>query len=328
MGKLRAVIAAACLLGGIAAACGAASSLAAPRAAAHRPVQLVARGLQTTTAFAFGDGKVFVAEEPTSGEGVSGVFVLGHGGGTRVYTGAPFGLAWHRGALYVADGPDLVRLSGWNGARFATATTIYSGSARFTGFNGIGFGADGRLYAGVYLGSNDHSPTGTPYAFDVLSLNMHGGDLRIVARGLREPWQMAFPAGSSSPYVSVFGQDRPEGIEVPDFLARVRTGQNYGFPACNWVSPARCRHYAKPARLFPPHSDVGGLAIVGHRLFASEFGYAAPQHPPRVVEIPLGRAGAVRTVATGFPHPIIGLGASHGYLYVGDLVGNVYRTPY
>jgi glucose/arabinose dehydrogenase len=290
-------------------------------------VELVASGLHTTTAFAFGVGQVFAAEEPSGEQGPGGgVYVLSGGHGRVVYRGASFGLAWHDNALYVSAVYNLVRLSGWNGRSFAHTTVLYSGSGAFTGFTGIGFGADGRLYAGVYLGANDHSPSSAPYAFDVLSFDAGGGDRRIVARGLRQPWQLAFAPGSSSPYVSVLGQDMPEGIEVPDFIVHVSGGRSYGFPACNWAASSPCGGYARPVRFFAPHTDVGGLAIAGRTLYASEFGFASALHPPRVVAMPLARRGSVQTVLSGFTQPIVGLAADRGWLYVGDVAGRIYRA--
>ncbi len=322
-GRALGAVLALCLL-----ACGPAlarSGRGGPGAHAARSLQTVARGLQTTTAFAFGAGRIFAAEEPTAEQGPGGgVFVLGNGRGRMVYRGAAFGVAWHDGALYVSAVYTLVRLSGWDGHSFRHQTTLYTGSANFTGFTGIGFGADGRLYAGVYLGANDHSPTSAPYAFDVLSFNANGGDLRVVSRGLRQPWQLAFPAGSSSPYVSVLGQDSPAGVTAPDFIARATPGANFGFPACNWLIVSACHGDTRPSRFFAAHTDVGGLAIVGHTLYAGEFGYVSA-HPPRVIALPIGHGGATRTVLSGFPQPIIGLAADHGWLYVGGANGTVFR---
>src|SRR5581483_2577599 len=84
---------------------------------------------------------------------------------------------------------------------------------------------------------------------------------------------MVFPAGSNSPYVSDLGQDAPPAVakKAPDFVLRIKQGQNYGFPKCNWTKAKACKHFAKPFQLFPPHTDVMGLGLAGGRLYMSEF---------------------------------------------------------
>ena len=59
------------------------------------------------------------------------------------------GIAWRKGKLYVSSGPRIVGMSRWNGRRFLRKKTIYSGPAGFSGFSGLAFGPDSRLYSGV-----------------------------------------------------------------------------------------------------------------------------------------------------------------------------------
>ncbi len=298
-----------------------------PTAANGHTVSTLATGLQTTTSFAFGDGQVFVAEVPASATSPGGgVYVLRHGQGVKVGNlNVAFGLAWHKNALYVSTPTGLVRMSGWNGTDFAKQKTLYTAPKKFTGFNGIGFGADGRLYVGVSLSeTNDHSPPTTPYEYDLLSFKDNGKGLKVVATGIRQPWQMAFPAGSSSPYVTDLGQDTPAGIKADDQLLRIKPGQAYGFPNCNWTSAKACRGFAKPFQLFAPHTDIGGLAISGGRLYISEFGMGSVK--ARVISEPLGHRGPTKVVLSGYAAPDIGLGIHNGYLYSGDVAGDVYRV--
>ena len=77
-------------------------------------------------------------------------------------------------------------------------------------------------------------------------------------------------------------------------MLRVKQGQNYGFPKCNWVKASACASFATPFKMFAPHSDVMGLGIIGKRLYMSEFGGSTA---PRVVSMPVGerpRRGARR----------------------------------
>jgi hypothetical protein len=149
--------------------------------------------------------------------------------------------------------------------------------------------------------------------------------VKVVARGIRQPWQMAFPAGSSSPYVSDLGQDAG-AKNPPDLVLRVKQGQNYGFPTCNWTKAGPCRGMARPFQQFPAHTDVMGLGIIGKRLYMSEFATA------QVASIPL-KGGKPRVELSGFPkgHQIVGLGVHNGWVYVGMIasspqsLGAIYR---
>lgn len=316
-------------LGGVFGSVASATGAPLPRSASGHRVSLVATGLTTPTAFAFGAGRVFVGDGGTEdGSHAGGVFVLERGHARRL-AGSPaavLGVTWRGGTLYVSALTRLLAWSGWNGSSFAHRRVLYSAPPSFTGFSGLGFGADGRLYTGVYLGSgNDHSPTSAPYAFDVLSLNSAGRDLRVVARGLRQPFQLAFPAGSSSPFVSVLGQDQPANLNPPDYVVRIRPGQNYGFPRCNWLSSGACRGYTRPFRFLRSHASPMGLAIIGNRLYVALFNGLDPSVGATVAWMPV-TGGALRTAVTWFPAPIVGLGAHAGSLYVGEVGGRVFSV--
>jgi hypothetical protein len=305
-----------------------------PTSSNGNAVQQVAMGLGTPTAFAFTKGAVFESDAGSQSGSpgpkvMGGVYLLKNGTATRLPGSPPvsFGVVWHKGTLYVSTLGKILAWSGWNGKAFSKHRVIYTAPRRFTGFNGLGFGANGRLYVGVDvgpMGKFDHGPARTPYAYDFLSLKPNGRGLKVVATGIRQPWQMAFPAGSSSPFVSVLGQDTPASVanKAPDFVLRVKPGQDYGFPACNWVKRKACRGFARPFKFFSPHTDVMGMAIAGGRLYMSQFGAV---HPARVVSMPLA-GGAVKPLLTGFVAPIVGLGINGKWLYVGELTGQVFRV--
>jgi glucose/arabinose dehydrogenase len=314
----------------------------APKATNGHPVQLVASGLHIPTSFAFGGGNVFEGDggvvsktAPPNG----GVFVL-KGGAATLIPGSPqfvAGLAWHKGALYIsggaltAAGPKwrLWKWSGWNGTTFTKQKAIYTAPKKFQGFDGLAFGADGRLYVGVATGllnNNDHGPANlSPYLYDILSFNANGHGLKVFATGIRQPWQMAFPAGSSSPFVSDLGQDSG-AKNPPDFLLRVHKGDNYGFPSCNWTSASKCKGYAKPFQQFDPHTDLMGMVIMGKRIYTTSFlGLGATGHG-EVLSLPLS-GGKIRPLVTGTIAPVVGLGAHAGWLYFGEVdAGLVYRV--
>jgi len=304
-------------------------------------VQLFASGVMTPTSFAFGDGSVFEGDggnaqgsAPPNGA----VYVLKNGTATAI-PGSPVfvaGLAFHNGALYVsggvltAKGPSwrLLKWTGWNGTTFTTQKTIYTAPKKFDGFNGIGFGANGRLYVGADVGlldGNDHGPaTTSPHVYQIMSFRPNGTDLKIVARGIRQPWQMAFPAGSNSPYVTDLGQDKG-AKNPPDFILRITTGQNYGFPTCNHTKAKKCAGFATPYRTFKPHTDLMGIGLHRGSLYLTSFEGRNAKGPGGEVFTLSLKGGALKPLITGFVAPTVGLGIHGGYVYVGELTGQVFR---
>src|ERR1700749_124108 len=121
-------------------------------------VQLVASGLKTPTSSAFGDGRVFVGDGGNS-EGSAppngGGYVLKNGTAGKIASPLKFvaGLAWDHNKLYIsgavlANGRPSWRLISWSGGDgtpFPVPKTLFVPGKKFDGFNGIGFGANGRL---------------------------------------------------------------------------------------------------------------------------------------------------------------------------------------
>jgi glucose/arabinose dehydrogenase len=309
-----------------------------PKAANGKPVKFVAGGLTTPTSFAFGGGSIFEGDGGSLPSNPGGVYLIKDGTATKLSGSPSFvsGLAWRNGTLYVAAGNlgpngatfQVLAWSGWNGTKFAKQTAIYSAPKKFQGFNGLASGPDGRLYVGVDVGlltRNDHGPAKTPFVYDILSMNANGKGLKVYARGMRQPWQLAFAKGDSRPFVTDFGQDCtgknpcPDNAKppnVPDFVLHVKAGDNYGFPKCNWAKGSKCKGFTKPFKTFAAHTDVGGITVVGKTLYIGEFGFDQPAHPPAVVTMSVN-GGKATPFLTGSPVPIIAVGASGGYLYVG-----------
>jgi glucose/arabinose dehydrogenase len=304
-------------------------------------VQLFASGLQTPTSFAFGAGSVFAGDggdSEGSGPPNGGVYLLKGGNAVKIPGSPDFvaGLVWHGGALYVSGGSvtatgvawQLDKWTGWTGTKFKNQKAIYTAPKGFDGFNGLGFGSNGRLFVGVDVGltdGNDHGPrTTSRHVYQILSMRPDGTHLGVFAGGMRQPWQMAFPAHSSSPYVTDLGQDSG-ATNPPDFILRVKRGQNYGFPKCNRTSAQACQGFATPFRTFGPHTDLMGIGLNRSRLYLSSFLGPQGNGPGgEVFSLSLG-GGSLKPLITGFVAPTVGLGIHGRYLYVGELTGQVFR---
>jgi glucose/arabinose dehydrogenase len=316
---LPTALAGACLLPAAAAAQGPPP----PTAVSGAAVETVGAGVPSPVGFAFGHGKVFVASGGAEdGSAPGGVFVAGGGTATKISNSPAiaFGLAYRKGVLYVSSGRRLLGMSGWNGTGFKKTKVLYKGAKRFPGFGGLAFGHDGRLYAGVTISNfkYDSRKSPQPYAQSIVSMKPNGKDIRTVAVGLREPWQLTFVKGIDDPFVSVLGQDNlKQG--PPDYIIRARKGQNYGFPKCNWNAVKPCKPFAKPFRLLPAHSSPMGMGSIGKTLYVALFGRAEVD----TLKLPNGRR---KPFLTKFAAPVVGLGIHKGYVYAGDLTGTVYRV--
>jgi glucose/arabinose dehydrogenase len=335
-------LAASLALGLVAPAASASSGPPPPVSTNGHKVQLVASGLKTPTSFAFGDGRVFVGDGGNS-EGSAppngGVYVLKHGAAVKIGSLLKFvaGVAWHDNKLYISGAVlahgrpswQLISWSGWNGKTFTVRKLLFVAPKKFDGFNGIGFGADGRLYVGVDVGltdGNDHGPaTTSPYLYDILTFRANGTHLRVFAKGMRQPWQLAFQPGSNAPFVTDLGQDSG-AKNPPDFVLHVHAGDNYGFPKCNHTVAKNCRGFTKPFRSFAPHTDLMGIAVHGRTLYLTSFLGPNGKGPGGEV-FTLGlNSHMLRPLLKGFVAPTVGLGLHNGYVYVGELTGQVYRV--
>jgi len=118
-----------------------------PKAVNGHAVTLVAGGVPTPTAFAFGAGHMFVAGfgDEQHPKVTGGVYVIKAGKPVKI-PGSPahvFGLAYSGGTLYVSGGSRVGAIyawSGWNGRRFAMSRVVVPPRKGFTSFNGIAIG--------------------------------------------------------------------------------------------------------------------------------------------------------------------------------------------
>jgi glucose/arabinose dehydrogenase len=308
-------------------------------------VETFARGLAHPTAMAYGpDGRIYVTQD--------GGMLVAIRRGTRspqvLVRGlrTPLGLAWSGSKLFVSEQGRLERFE-LRGGRLEGRRVLVRGLpfGRHQQDNVV-VGSNGRLYWGN--GSTcDVCRERDRRSATVLSLRKDGSDLRVVARGLRNPYGLAFQPGTGRLYATVNGQDEigtPSDPEPAEMLVVVRRGAFYGWPRC-WPNArtlhlsGSCRGVAAPTAYLEPHSSADGLAFyTGHsfprsyrgNVFVAEWGeYLSNRFGRRVVRVqlaPNGRARRVSAFASGFGHPLALLVDPGGGLLVADWGrGVVYR---
>lgn len=327
------------------AAVGVAAALFAPTAGAP-PAKIVvpagyrvttfAAGLANPTAMAWGpDGRLYVTED-------TGLVIVANRGSRKPLVVArrlrtPLGLAWRGRSLYVSEQGQLSRFvlrgSTLAGHRVVVRGLPFGEHQQ----DNVVLGRDGRLYLGS--GSTcDVCRERDRRSATILSVKPDGSDLRIVARGLRNPFGLAFQPGTNRLYASVNGQDHlgtPRRPEPSESIVLVRDRAFYGWPRCwpsfqNRVLAGRCRGVTPPIAYLEPHSSADGIAFWRHDLFVALWGqYLSDRHGRRLVRIdlgPAGRAKAVTTFARGFDHPLALVVDPRGGLLVADWGrGVIYR---
>src|SRR5207244_3156785 len=175
----------------------------------------------------------------------------------------PLGLVWRGSMLFVSEQGRLehfVLSGGRLGGRHVIVKGIPFGEHQQ---DNVVVGADGRLYWGS--GSTcDACRERSPRSAAILSLRPDGSDLRVVARGLRNPYGLAVQPSTGRLYASVNGQDKLGTSEPAEMVVQVRQGRFFGWPRC-WPSFAQlrlvgsCGGTTTPVAYLEAASSAGGM---------------------------------------------------------------------
>lgn len=210
----------------------------------------------------------------------------------------PRGLAWHDGALYVSNrgpidvpiDPNNVFIGQINTLRDTTGDgvadenkiildNLFSLDIQHSN-NGIAFGPDGKLYIAIggprvgQLELKDQTYWYEGQARDdwqfggVLQANADGKNVKLFARGLRNPYAVTFDAKGN-----LFATDNgDETIPVPDGdeLNLIEQGADYGYPYFFGIPPA-WSNTRVPLFVFTPHTAPTDLISYDAKGFPPKF---------------------------------------------------------
>jgi glucose/arabinose dehydrogenase len=285
-----------------------------------------ASGLSVPTSLAFGpDGRLYVAQE----NGL--VIAVASSGQTTVASGFStiLGLAWHGHTLYVSSTGKVSTLTPTKGYRSFHQRVIISGLPTGRHQNdGMVFRA-GWMYLGV--GSTcDACIEADARSATIMRFHYDGSHAQIYARGLRNPYGLAFRPGTAQLYATDNGRD-DYGNTVPDELNLIVQGGKYGWPDC-WGrgGGSNCQGTVAPVALFEPHSSADGLVFyTGHTFaqryrgdaFVAEWGDSVNGlgTGQRVKDVHFaGNRVTVSDFATGLAHPLAVVNGPAGALLVAD----------
>ena len=212
-----------------------------------------ATGLKNAAAFAFDtEGRLWVATADYSdtGQGRACIVVAKRGATpVKVISGlhTPLGLLWYRGALYVGSTGRVDAFSDLHGTTFATRRQVLKLPAKVGESNNIVVTSDGRMLMGISAPC-DHCTPKSKYSAAIISFRPDGTDLRVFASGIRAPVGLAYYPGTTDLFVTMNQRD-DLGTSTPgDWLAVVKDGDDWKFPACYGQGDNRVHRRAATGR--------------------------------------------------------------------------------
>jgi glucose/arabinose dehydrogenase len=298
---------------------------------------IAATGLANVAALAVdGEGRLWASTAAYSAEESDGVYVVSSSGATprEVVSGlnTPLGLLWIGDTLYVSSGSGVDAYRGFDGSRFTSHTTVLALPGGVGEPNGLVLSPAGRIVLGISAPCDACTPTHAESAA-IVSFLPDGTDLRVEASGIRAPVGLAYDTATGNLVVTMNQRD-DLGADTPgDWLAVVRSGQAWGFPACYGQGGAACAGVPAPIAVLDPHAGVSGVAIVSRALgtTAGSSAIVAEWSTGRVLQVALRddgstEAGTVAPYLVGLTNPVPVIVGPDGELLVGDWgTGTVYR---
>jgi len=316
-------------------------------------VERVVAGLDYPVALAFGpDGSLFVSTNgkqfPRAGQAVGAVWRIEDGVAKPFIAGLerPLGLLWQGERLLISVRGEVQAWSAAGKELGAILADLPSDGLHQN--NGLVQGPDGRLYLGMGTASNATPSKESDWNGTVLSFDADAGRTEVFARGLRNPFDLAFDAQGRL-YATDNSVDPPLVRNAPEELNLVQRGGHYGHPWA-WGSITR-KDLAVPDGVslqpplveLPPHASANGLLYYDGGMFSdlqgklitAEFGSYLAGHRQAgrrlsVITPPAPGStttGAATTWASGFlGRPVDLAQGPDGSIYVSDFeMGVVWR---
>jgi glucose/arabinose dehydrogenase len=194
----------------------------------------------------------------------------------------PNGLAFHKGALYIAEGTKISKLENIEDHLDSPPkpAVVYSDflNHQSHGWKFMALGPDNKLYVNVGSPCNICEPPATNGQIRRISLD--GKDAEVVARGVRNSVGFDWHPVTKELYFTDNGRDWLSEDLPEDELNRVsKIGQHFGFPYCHQGTftdremgwGRSCDEFEKPVALLGPHSAALGMRFYSGKMFPSQY---------------------------------------------------------
>ena len=195
----------------------------------------------------------------------------------------PHGLAFHEGALYVAETSRVQRFAYDPATMKATQPTLLTrlpaGGGHWT--RTVVFGPDGLMYVSVGSSCNVCRESDKRRAA-VLRFNADGSGEQLFASGLRNAVGLAFHPTSGVLWATVNERDWRGDDVPPDYVTEIREGAAHGWPDCmtvrgrvitdtSFAKGATCDKVTPPTVEIQAHSAPIGLTFYTGTQFPAEY---------------------------------------------------------
>ncbi len=228
---------------------------------------VIATGLVNVAAFAIDDdGRLWAGTAAYADDGSDVVALLDPDDAAvsprTVITGlhTVLGLVWSGDTLYVASAGRIDAFTDFDGSTFAGRRTVIAFPAGTGEVNGLALAPDGRLRVGISAPCDDCAVTDA-WSGSIVSVGTDGSDPRVETSGIRAPVGLAYLPGTDDLFVTMNQRDDLGDATPGDWLSVVRTGQDWGFPACYGQGGEACDTAPLPAAVLDPHAAVSGVAL-------------------------------------------------------------------
>ena len=278
----------------------------------------------------------------------------------------PNGVAFHDGALYVAEISRVLRYDGIETRLDDPPEPVVLNDGlpgeRMHGWKYLAFGPDGKLYVPVGAPCNvcDREDEDPRFA-TILRMNPDGSDEEIFASGIRNSVGFDFHPETGELWFTNNGRDLLGDETPPDTLNHApETGLHFGFPFCHGgdlqdpeFDTRACGEFRAPAQKLGPHvASIGMSFYTGemfparyrHQIFIAEHGSwnrtpdaghtgyrltVARLDGDRVVDYKVFAEGWLESTNESWGRPSDVLVMPDGALLVSDdRVGAIYRISY
>lgn len=295
------------------------------------------------TSMAFGpDGLLYIANQEGS------IFTMDSSGGVSTFASGyntPTGIAFRPGTgqLYVSDRVRNESVGGESQISIVGQGQLIGGLPCCYTFlhaaNGIAFGPDGMGYVGVgaradhgeILDGSGRQDELHPLEASILRFNPDSGEVSVYARGLRNPYDIAWDANGT-----LWATDNAPDYGPPEEVHRIVPGAEHGYPwyDCDTCfSPPPGVEVLPPTYTFVPHSSPTGITVYKASQFPSNYynnkfvtlwsAFAGAQKLMRLAD------GPPQNFATGFAAPIDVIVGPDGSMYVADwATGIIFKISY
>jgi glucose/arabinose dehydrogenase len=251
-------------------------------------IEIFADGVRDARSLALGDkGTVFVGTRARGS--VYALVDSDHDGkADKTYTiakglNSPNGVAFHNGALYVAEVGRIVRYDAIEDRLDNPPEPVTISDAlpteRHHGWRVIGFGPDGKLYVPVGAPCNICEPDPDRYAV-IMRMDPDGSNLETFARGIRNSVGFDWNPQTKVLWFDEHGRDWM-GDDMPsDELNRApKAGMHFGFPYCHqgdtpdpeFGNKHKCSEFTPPALKQGGHVAPNGLRFYTGNMFPETY---------------------------------------------------------